>query len=322
MRGKVKIGAVGLGGHGRAMLDAIKRCANLEVVACFDVDGERTRTTAAEFACKACGSFAELLGVRGLRAVTLVVPNHVHSDYVISAAEAGRACFVEKPIANTLAEARRMIAACEENDVVLAVAHNFRRLAQFRKAKELIDSGELGCICGFEGNLSRPGASLLVPDDWRRSVRTCPMPSMMQLGIHIVDGLMYIFGQVRSVSAMTWSMPSFDAVSVSAMIEFRSRLCGSVNSNYLSKERWHVNIYGERANLYFGGEGFLIDRAGGGPEKVDLEPVDTLVEELHEFGEGVSGRGEVEVDGNGGLAALKVVRAMVTSAAKGLRVSV
>ncbi len=77
--------------------------------------------------------------------VSVVTPDHRHADMTVDAANGGaKAIFCEKPIATTLADADRMIAACEANHVLLSVDHTRRWYPAYQQARDLIRGGELG----------------------------------------------------------------------------------------------------------------------------------------------------------------------------------
>jgi predicted dehydrogenase len=306
---KIGIGAVGVGGHGKWITQAVTKCNNLKLVACYDINKTESKNIAREFKCLHTESLEKLLAIPNIKGVTITVPNYLHADYVIATANAGKACFVEKPIANTISDAERMIKECRKNKVILAVGHNFRRRAEFRKAKELLKAKALGEIISIEGNFSRPGALTLPKKDWRRDEKKCPMPTMMQLGIHMIDSFIYLLGPIKKVSAIE----STHGNNVSAILQFKNGIIGNISSNYFSKEYWYVNIYGTRASLYIDGTRFMLENALSKRE-YKLNQINTLQEEINEFADALSGKTKFEVDGYSALESLKVVRAMIASA--------
>jgi len=79
--------------------------------------------------------------------VSVVTPDHLHADITVAAANSGaKAIFCEKPIATTLADADRMIAACEKNNVLLSIDHTRRWYPLYHQARTLVRSGELGTL--------------------------------------------------------------------------------------------------------------------------------------------------------------------------------
>lgn len=86
--------------------------------------------------------------------VSVVTPDHLHADITVDAANGGaKAILCEKPIATSLADADRMIAAAEANNVLLSIEHTRRWAPLFLKARELIRSGEFGPLRAITSNL-------------------------------------------------------------------------------------------------------------------------------------------------------------------------
>lgn len=77
--------------------------------------------------------------------VSVVTPDHLHADITVAAANHGaKAVFCEKPIATSLTDANRMIAACAANNVLLSIDHTRRWYPLYHEARQLLRSGELG----------------------------------------------------------------------------------------------------------------------------------------------------------------------------------
>ena len=91
--------------------------------------------------------FGELLAQERPDIVSIVTGDHLHADLTVAAAESGaRAVFCEKPIATTLEDADRMIAACERHGVLLSIDHTRRWTPLFVTAQRLIAGGALGAV--------------------------------------------------------------------------------------------------------------------------------------------------------------------------------
>ena len=86
--------------------------------------------------------------------VSVVTPDHLHADITVDAANSGaKAILCEKPIATSLEDADRMIAAVEANEVILSVEHTRRWYPSYHAARERIRSGEIGPLRGIVVNL-------------------------------------------------------------------------------------------------------------------------------------------------------------------------
>ena len=94
--------------------------------------------------------------------VSVVTPDHLHADITVHAAglKSVRAILCEKPIATTLADADRMIAAAAQNNVLLSIEHTRRWIPVFHTARELIRSGELGKLRSITVNMYSPRSML------------------------------------------------------------------------------------------------------------------------------------------------------------------
>ena len=104
----------------------------------------------------------EMLARESLDIVTVATSDHRHADLVVDAANAGaKGIFCEKPLATSLADADRMIAACDANNTTLAVDHTRRFMPLWRHAKEeIVDKGVIGPVQYVIGTLSGSRAML------------------------------------------------------------------------------------------------------------------------------------------------------------------
>lgn len=98
---------------------------------------------------KAYGSYEELLADDELDAVYIPLPNHLHKEWTVKAAQAGKHVLCEKPAALTAEEANEMVQACEAAGVFFAEAFMYRHHPRYDRIKEIIRTGELGEIRGI-----------------------------------------------------------------------------------------------------------------------------------------------------------------------------
>src|SRR5208282_2231690 len=94
----------------------------------------------------------DLLEDESLDAIALATPVPTHADLAVRVLEAGKHCFVEKPLAQSVADAERVVAAAESSGRALMVGHLLEYHPGVRKLKQLADSGELGEIHYIYGN--------------------------------------------------------------------------------------------------------------------------------------------------------------------------
>lgn len=110
---------------------------------------------------KAYGSYEELLQDPEIDAVYIPLPNHLHKEWTLKAAAAGKHILCEKPVALDEVEAQEMIDACEKAGVILVEAYMYRHQKRYEDIKKLIKDGEIGDIRGIHGVFSFNGAANL-----------------------------------------------------------------------------------------------------------------------------------------------------------------
>lgn len=134
--------------------------------------------------------------------VDVATPGHLHCEMVLAAAEAGKHIVCEKPLANTLAEAERMVAAVEAAGVRHFLMHNYRRVPAVALAKRMVDDGRLGRIYHFRARYLQDWA--LSPDlelVWRFDAKLAGSGALGDLGAHIIDLGRYLCGEVAELAA-------------------------------------------------------------------------------------------------------------------------
>jgi predicted dehydrogenase len=105
--------------------------------------------------------YREMLSKERIDILSVATSDHVHAQMTVDGVEAGaKGILCEKPIATTLADADRMIAACERAGVPLMIHHNRRWEPEYQQARELIRSGEIGELRLVFATLGGPRAML------------------------------------------------------------------------------------------------------------------------------------------------------------------
>jgi predicted dehydrogenase len=136
-------------------LPALSRLDRARVVALADVEPDRARRLAERFAVpRASGDPQELLADSDVEVVAVLVPPADHAKLTIAALEAGKHVLVEKPLATSLADADRMIAAAARTPAKAGIGFNLRAHPVVRRARELLKSGVVGTIEAIHGAVS------------------------------------------------------------------------------------------------------------------------------------------------------------------------
>jgi predicted dehydrogenase len=338
----VRLALIGTGAWSGTVGKAMVRSNKAKLVTCFDPVRKKAEAFSAKFGCDREESYERVLERKDIDAVHIISPNAVHAHQTKLAAQHGKHVFVEKPIANTMADGRRMIEACQNAGVVLMLGHHLRRLAGFRKVKELVDGGAIGDPIQVEANFSQNLGFDLTPESfrWRGDDSGCPAGSLMTLGIHHADLFNYLFGPIRSVFSY------FNKLYVEAPVEdvtatvfqFESGVLGYLGSNYASPKALWMYIYGVKANLVCSVtlqelpfEEYLlrwqaidqdtsvqiVEKGRTGFKDVPITEGNPILEEIDEFADCIQTGKRPETDGEGALVALALIRAAIESSKTG-----
>jgi predicted dehydrogenase len=149
----VRVGVVGLGYWGPNLARNFAAIPGCELAWLCDASSERRERLESSFpAARSTGELADLLADEQLDAVVLATPVPTHAELAVAVAEAGKHCFVEKPLATTAADAERAVAAADRAGKILMVGHLLEYHPAVTRLKALIDSEELGGLYYIYGN--------------------------------------------------------------------------------------------------------------------------------------------------------------------------
>jgi predicted dehydrogenase len=141
----IRLGVAGLGYWGPNLARNFAAIPGCELAWLCDVDDAgRDRLARSYPSARATAQLDDLLGDPELDAVVLATPVPTHADLAVRVLEAGKHCFVEKPLATTVTDAERAVDAAERAGRTLMVGHLLEYHPGLRALKELADSGELG----------------------------------------------------------------------------------------------------------------------------------------------------------------------------------
>ena len=331
----LKVAVVGLGRWGNTLASAIQDTENVKVVDCFTRTPEKRKAFTEKFDCAEQETYEAVLENPDVDAVVISAPNNKHSELAVAAARAGKHVFVDKPIAANLTDAKEMIKACDDAGVTRAVGASSRRLKGHRLFKKILDEGALGTIALAETNYSNDRGLHYTPENWQWYASGSPGGPLMQVAIHQVDNLMYLFGEVKKVSAAFSKIKTKSEIPDVCVLwlEFESGLLGTLGTSFISPRtpngrfNYFLNAYGDEANLYHDRwDGiFTLKKDGVGRERIDYEEYKGhayLVEEFDDFAGAVRENRSPEVGGPEGLHVLGIVLAAMESFERGQPVEI
>jgi len=231
-------------------------------------------------------------------AVYIATPPHVHKEYTLMAAAAGKPVFVEKPMALDYAECEEMIAACKEAAVPLWVAYYRRMLPRFVTIKHLIETDSIGDIRSVAVTLRKRLGEDDAQVPWRVQPDIAGGGRFLDMGVHTLDFLDYILGPIQSVTGYATNQaglyPAEDSV-VSSFV-FESGVTGMGMWCFASPDELDETvIVGTRGTITFSSfdtRAFTMETDEGietfeiaNPPHVHQPLIQTIVDELTGAGE-------------------------------------
>jgi len=323
----LRVACIGMGWWSDVLADAIQRSGKLAIVSCYTRSEEKRKNFAEKYRCRPAASYEAMLADPEIEAIINTTPNDVHLATTSAAAAAGKHVFLDKPIANTIADGRAITEACRKAGVVLALGYQRRRESQFRWIRQQIDAGLFGRLVNAEANISRDRLGKIDLTSWRYQAAGMPGGVMLQIGIHYIDVLEYLIGPIHAVRGQSARLvlPGDNPDVASLILEHKNGALSTLNASYASASEYYLmNIYGKDATAYYDLHNGLrlLKRGETAPVAIACARNDTLVEELAEFAAAVRGQGRHEVGGEYATTSLAVVRAGILSAQQGRRVEV
>jgi len=142
---RVRLGIVGVGNVSQLNVPGYLEHPKCDVVALCDTKLDRARALADVWGVpRVYGSIGDILADDDLDAVEILSPTYLHAEHVIAAARAGKHVSCQKPLANSVSDARKMIEACAEAQVVFRVTENCCYYPPLERARQLVRDGAIG----------------------------------------------------------------------------------------------------------------------------------------------------------------------------------
>lgn len=231
---KIILGFIGTGTQGRGLMGGFLRKKNVQVVAVCDVDKTRrddTKARAEKYYAEQTGSnykgcdtysdFRELLARKDVDAVVIATPDHWHALIGIAAAEAGKDIYCEKPLTQSIKEARALVNAVRRNNRVFQTGSMQRSSREFLRACELIRNGGLGKLEKIEVGVGGPPVPCDLPaeeapegldwDMWLGPAPSRPYNSVLSpRGVHDHFPLWRNYSEYGGGGVTDWGAHHFD----------------------------------------------------------------------------------------------------------------
>ena len=321
----VRYGLISTAGIGlRVHLPAANASPNSELVAVSSRNLETALAAAKEHGIPlAFGSYREMIDSDEIDAVINTLPNGLHHEWTVKAAEAGKHILCEKPLCATMAEGREMKAAAEANGVVLIEAFTPRWTRQMQAVRKLVADGAIGKVIRLEATTSYTQTD---PDSVRLK-KSLAGGSLMDAGCYGVYALRQAMGAepVRAV-AFQCERDGID-MTMNGLLEFPNGAVGHVWSSLEGPRRVMLEVFGTGGTITL--DGFFdetapvtVVRGREAPEVMEMTSPNRYQVQLDEFSECVLSGKPPEYPPDDALRNMASILALYESADNGSAVAV
>ncbi|MFN0087122.1 MAG: Gfo/Idh/MocA family protein [Blastocatellia bacterium] len=210
-----------------------------------------------------------LIDRKDIDIIDICSPGDAHMPQAIAAAEAKKTVFCEKPLANTLVEAEKMLESVRKNRVTHMICHNYRRAPAVSLAKQMIEAGEIGEIYHYRGTYLQDWiVDPAFPRVWRLQKAVAGSGALGDIASHSIDLARYLVGEITEVSGLLKTfikerplpdnpkqMGKVDVDDAAlSLVKFRNGAIGSIEGTRFALGRKNYNrfeINGSKGSLVF-----------------------------------------------------------------------
>jgi UDP-N-acetyl-2-amino-2-deoxyglucuronate dehydrogenase len=249
----IGIAVIGCGGIGQTHARAAREIPGARLVGVSSRDPEKARRVGEAEGCRSFSDASALIADPAVGLVTIATSSGSHAALALEALGAGKHVVVEKPLAMSVADGRRVIAAAAASDLTLSVIFQRRFEPTFQAVAQVVAGGALGRVLLVEASCpyARP-QSYYDAAAWRGTVSD-DGGALMNQGIHLVDLLLWIGGPARRVvGQVATQVHQIEAEDLAlAVINLKNgALATLLASTNLTPGFPHaLNVYGDRGSI-------------------------------------------------------------------------
>ncbi len=283
----MNFGIIGCGGiTDRRTIPGMLKSDRVNIIAVEDIDNGIAKDIAQKYGVdEYYTNEDDILKNDNIEAVYIGTPVYIHNEQIMKAADAGKHILCEKPLGLTVKQTEKIIEYCNKRRVTLQVGFMMRYHGYHIKAKQMIVNGELGQPVMGRGQLTcwYP----VIDGAWRQDPSKGGGGALMDMSIHTVDILRYLFGDVRAVSSfngtLTHRYPVEDSGVILLLFENGAYgVCDSFFNIPDEAARGVLEVYGTKGSLIAEG---TISQAAGGRMVACLQKGDRKYDAQQERGE-------------------------------------
>jgi predicted dehydrogenase len=253
---KIGYAVIGLGRIADHFLPATGATTNSRITALVSGHRDKAERIAAQYGVPSNSiynyqNFDQIAKNPAVDAVYIALPNSMHAEYTIRAAKAGKHVLCEKPMATSVADCERMIAACRTANVKLMIAYRCHYEATNLKAIRMIRDGKLGQVQAIDSSFGFN----IAPGEWRLSKTMAGGGPLYDVGIYSLNACRYLTGEEpQNISAYASTIDHdgrFKEVeeNVTWSMRFPSGIVASCSTTYGGQMDGYFRVYGSKGWL-------------------------------------------------------------------------
>lgn len=300
----MRVGVIGVGAMGQHHVRIYNEMANVDLVGISDVSESRVKELSSQYGVPGFNDHTALLK-QDLDAVSIAVPTTLHKQIGLDAIACGTNILMEKPVSDTIENAKDLVNAASDAGVKLMVGHIERFNPAVMKLKHIMDSGLLGKIVSISTKRVGP-----------YNPRIRDVGVILDIGVHDIDIISYLYDkQVNEVYAIAGSnIHSFEDYAA-ILLRFDHDFSGIVETNWLTPHKIRkLTAIGTKGVAYLD----YIDQTvelhdGEWIRQAKVEKSEPLKNELEYFIKSISSGMDPHPSGSDGLHVLEVAKAAIRS---------
>jgi predicted dehydrogenase len=247
---------IGLGRIADHFMPATHATANSKVTALVSGHRDKALRIAAQYGVPESSiysyeNFDSIASNKAVDAVYVALPNSMHAEFTIRAAKAGKHVLCEKPMATSVEDCERMMAACKNAGVKLMIAYRCHYEPTHLKAMSLIRSGAIGQIEAIESSFGFP----IDPGEWRLNKKMAGGGPLVDVGIYCLNATRYLTGEEPESFSAYASVIDRDGrftqveENLSWTTKFPSGVVASCNTTYGALLLGYFKVHGSKGNI-------------------------------------------------------------------------
>jgi len=324
----IRAAVVGLGRWGRTLVNSVQgKSGALR----FTAGCTRTRASAEAF-CAEHGialkdDLDQILADPAIDAVVFATPHSQHGAQVERTAAASKHVFMEKPFTLDVESAEAALDAVARARVVLALAYPRRFHPAMIELKARIADGRLGIITHCESAQASPTGLTMSPDYWRSDPQEAPAGAMTATGVHNLDALIYLFGEIDEVycTSLRRVMPRLEDTTT-VMLGLASGISATLYCSLVTAPSYRFAVYGTEGSVELATPELEFRftpvtqpptgrHTAPAPEIIEHKGFNALAAELEGFAAAINGKRSYPITAEEILHGVAVFEAIVRSAA-------